>query len=151
MARRFEDVLIAAPDARELNPQGYEAGIYSATSYLALGQPELARQTCESPATPLEQYDRHMCLALADHALSRTAQAKTELGALQALKGDLGAADYAAVYAQWGDSAAALRWLATAERVYRASLVDLRVNWMLDPIRSKPEFQALERRLNFPP
>ena len=150
MARRFEDVLIAAPDARELNPQGYEAGIYSATSYLALGQPELARQTCESPATPLEQYDRHMCLALADHALGRTAQAKTELGELQALKGDLGAADYAAVYAQWGDSAAALRWLATAERVYRASLVDLRVNWMFDPIRSKPEFQALERRLNFP-
>jgi hypothetical protein len=91
-----------------------------------------------------------MCLALADHALGRTAQAKTELGELQALKGDLGAADYAAVYAQWGDSAAALRWLATAERVYRASLVDLRVNWMFDPIRSKPEFQALERRLNFP-
>jgi tetratricopeptide (TPR) repeat protein len=150
-ARRFEDVLVAVLDARALNAQGYYAGFYSATSNLALGHPELARQTCESPATPLEQDDRHLCLALADHALGRTAQAKKELGELQALKGDLGAANYAAVYAQWGDSAAALRWLATAERVYRASLVTLKVDWMFDPLRSQPQFQALEERLNFPP
>jgi len=150
-ARRFADVLVAVPDARALNAQGYYAGYFSATSNLALGHPELALQTCESPATPLEQGDRHLCLALANHALRRTAQAKKELGELQALKGDLGAVDYAAVYAQWGDSAAALRWLATAERVYRSSLLAVRVDWMFDPIRSEPQFQALEQRLNFPP
>jgi tetratricopeptide (TPR) repeat protein len=149
-ARRFEDVLVAAQDARALNPQGYYAGFYSATSNLALGHPELARQTCESPATPLDQENRHWCLALADHALGRTVQAKKELAELQALEGEQGAANYAAIYAQWGDSAAALRWLATAARVNRPSLATLEVNWMFDPIRSQPQFQALERRLNFP-
>lgn len=78
-------------------------------------------------------------------------QARKELRELQALKGEQGAANYAAVYAQWGDSAAALRWLATAARVNRPSLATLKVDWMFDPIRSQPQFQALERRLNFPP
>jgi serine/threonine-protein kinase len=149
-ARRFEDVLVAVQDVRALNPQSYYAGFYSATSNLALGHPELARLTCESPDTPLDQDDRHLCLALADHALGRTVQAKKELAKLQALKGEQGARDYARVYAQWGDSAAALRWLATAARVNRPSLATLEVDWMFDPIRSQPKFQALERRLNFP-
>jgi tetratricopeptide (TPR) repeat protein len=149
-ARRFKDVLVAVQDVRALNPQSYYAGIYSATSNLALGHPEVARQICESPETPLDEDDRHRCLALADHALGRTAQAKKELAELQARKGESGAAEYAAVYAQWGDSAAALRWLATAARVNPPSLHKLRVDWMFDPIRSQPQFQALERRLNFP-
>jgi serine/threonine-protein kinase len=149
-ARRFEDVLVAAPDARALNAESYYPGFYSALSNLVLGHLELARQACETPA-PLAQVDRHVCLALVDHALGEKAQALTELRALQALQQDLGAANYAAIYAQWGDSAAALRWLAKAEREYRASLVTLKVDWMFDPIRSQPEFQSLERRLNFPP
>jgi hypothetical protein len=120
-------------------------------SYLALGRPELARQTCESPATPLDEGDRHFCLALAYHALGKTKQATTELEQFKALDGDLGAAGYAAVYAQWSDPAAALLWLATAERLHRASLARVKIDWMFDPIRNQPQFQALERRLNFPP
>ncbi|HEX8782261.1 MAG TPA: protein kinase, partial [Steroidobacteraceae bacterium] len=52
-ARRFEDVAVAVQDVRTLNPQSYYASGYSANSNLALGHPELALQTCESPATPL--------------------------------------------------------------------------------------------------
>jgi tetratricopeptide (TPR) repeat protein len=152
-ARRFEDVLVAALHARALSEESDYAGLFIATSNLALGHPELARQTCESPPTPLDPDDRHLwhlCLALADHALGRTVQAKKELGEAQALKGEQGAADYARVYAQWGDSAAALQWLATAARVNRPSLATLKVDWMFDPIRSQPQFQALERELKFP-
>jgi len=29
--------------------------------------------------------------------------------------------------------------------------VGIKVDWMFDPIRNYPQFQALERRLNFPP
>jgi tetratricopeptide (TPR) repeat protein len=150
-ARRFEDVLVAVQDARALHAESYHASLYGAMSNLALGHPELARQACEAPPTPLEHGDRHLCLALADHALGEKAQARKELRELQALRGDLGAADYAAVYAQWGDSAAALRWLAKAERVCRANLATLKVDWMFDPVRSQPQFEALERRLDFPP
>jgi len=150
-ARRFNDVLVAVQDAKALHAEGYYAGIYSATSYLALGRPELASNLCESPATPLDEGDRHFCLALAYHALGKIKPATTELERFKALDGDISAASYAAVYAQWGDPGAALQWLATAERLRRASLVGIKVDWMFDPIRNYPQFQALERRLNFPP
>ena len=58
---------------------------------------------------------------------------------------------YAYVYAQWGDTRAALDWLATAERTRASALQNLKVRWFLDPIRNEPEFKALESRLNFPP
>jgi serine/threonine protein kinase/tetratricopeptide (TPR) repeat protein len=151
MARRFEEVLAAVQDAKALHPEGHYAGINSAKSNLALGRPQLASQTCESPATPLDEDDRHLCLALAYHALGKLQQATAELDELKARQGDLDAAYYAAIYAQWGDPAAALTWLATAERVNRASLVTLKVDWLFDPIRSQPQFQALLQRLKFPP
>ena len=106
---------------------------------------------CESPATPLDRGERHFCLALAYHALGKLKPATTELEKYMTLNGDLSAVSYAAIYAQWGDPATALLWLATGERLRRASLVGIKVDWMFDPIRNQPQFQALERRLNFPP
>jgi eukaryotic-like serine/threonine-protein kinase len=150
-ARRFEEVLAAVQDAQALHAEGNYAGIFSAQSYLALGRPELASQTCESPATPLDEDDRHVCLAIAYHALGKAKQAATELEQFKSRDGDLGANGYAAIYAQWGDPAAALTWLATAERVNRSSLATVKVDWMFDPIRGRPQFQALLQRLNFPP
>jgi tetratricopeptide (TPR) repeat protein len=150
-ARRFNDVLVAVEDAKALHAEGYYAGLYSATSYLALGHPELASTICESPATPLDEGDRHFCLALAYHAFGRIKSAKTELEEFKSRNGDLSAVSFAAVYAQWGEPDAALLWLATAERLHRASLVKIKIDWMFDPIRNHPQFQALERRLNFPP
>lgn len=150
-ARRFEEVLVAVQDAKALHAEGYYAGFHRATSYLALGRPEMASQTCQSTETPLDEGNRHFCLALAYHALGKMKQATTELEQFKALSGDLGAANYAAIYAQWNDAAAAMQWLATAERLRRASLVAIKVDWMFDPIRNQPQFQALERRLNFPP
>jgi serine/threonine protein kinase/tetratricopeptide (TPR) repeat protein len=150
-ARRFEDVLAAVQDAKALDAEGNYAGLLSAESYLALGHPALAAQTCESPATPMEEGDRHLCLALADHAIGKVNQATHELEEFKALQGDLGSAAYAAIYAQWGDPAAAMRCLATAERVNRSSLEAVKVDWKFDPIRDQPQFQALVERLNFPP
>jgi serine/threonine protein kinase len=150
-ARRFDDVQAAVQDAKALHAEGYYAGIYSANSYLALGRPELASKICESPATPLDGGERHFCLALAYHALGKIKPAATELEKFKTLNGDLSAVSYAAVYAQWGDPDAALEWLATGERLRRASLVGIKVDWMFDPIRNHPQFRALEQRLNFPP
>jgi eukaryotic-like serine/threonine-protein kinase len=150
-ARRFDGVLVAVQDAKALHAEGYYAGIYSATSYLALGRPELASKICESPATPLDGGERHFCLALAYRALGKIKPAASELEKFKALNGDLSAVSYAAVYAQWGDPDAALGWLATGERLRRASLVGIKVDWMFDPIRNHPQFRALEQRLNFPP
>jgi hypothetical protein len=80
------------------------------------------------------------------------AEAQAEVQKLRALGwGDARAVSYAYLYAQWGDTRAALEWLATAERTRAAALQSLKVTWFLDPIRNEPEFKALESRLNFPP
>jgi serine/threonine protein kinase/predicted Zn-dependent protease len=150
-ARQFEDVLGAVQDAEALHAESRYAGLFSSQSYLALGRPERAAQTCESPATPLDEDDRHVCLAIAYHALGKTKQAAAELEQFKSRDGDLGANGYAEIYAQWGDPAAALTWLATAERANRSSLATVKVDWMFDPLRDRPQFQALLQRLNFPP
>ena len=147
-ARRFNEVLLAAADAQALRPQSSLTDFLRASSNLALGNPAIAAQICESPASSLEADDRHLCLAIADRALGKIPQATQELDALRALRADLGAAKCAAVYAQWGDAAAALRSLTTAEQAARTSLLDLKVDWMFDPVRNEPQFIALERRLN---
>jgi eukaryotic-like serine/threonine-protein kinase len=150
-ARRFGDVHAAALDARARNAEVYDTGLYEALADLALGHPESALQTCQAVTEPpLLLEDKDLCLALAAHALGKLAEAKDALERLEAAKGDLGAIGYAAVYAQWGDAAAALRWLAVGERVDRSTLLHLKVDWLFDPIRSQPAFQALERRLEFP-
>ena len=151
-ARLFNEAIAAAQEAKAINPDQRSAERQITDSYLAMGRNDLARQMCESPATVIADDNRHFCLALAYHALRLPAEAQAELQKLRALGwGDARAVSYADLYAQWGDTRAALDWLATAERTRAAALQFLKVSWFLDPIRNEPEFKALERRLNFPP
>jgi hypothetical protein len=64
--------------------------------------------------------------------------------------GDTGAYDYATVYAQLGDATKALGWLETAWRLRNSSLVYVKTDFLLDPLRKEPRFQAIERELKFP-
>jgi serine/threonine-protein kinase len=151
-ARLFNEAIAAAHEATALNPDLHAAAVAVASSYMALGRNDLARQTCESPMTVIADDERHWCLAITYHALRMQSEAQVELQKLQALGwGDARAVSYADLYSQWGDTRSALDWLATAERTRAAALGTLKVAWFLDPIRNEPEFKALERRLNFPP
>jgi tetratricopeptide (TPR) repeat protein len=150
-ARRFDEAIAAAQDAKALKPEGTQIANVIFSSRLALGQTEVAKQMCESPATPIDESDRHRCLALAYHALGRQKDAEGEMMKLQALDGDSGAYEYAEVYAQWGNATAALDWLTTAERLYDMNLQGLKNSWKLDPIRGDPRFKANEKRMNYPP
>ena len=98
----------------------------------------------------MDEDDRHGCLALAYHSLGGRREADRELEALRALDGDSGAYHYAEIYAQWGEPAAALRWLTSAERLRIPDLVWLKEDRQLEPIRNESAFKAIEQRLNFP-
>jgi len=151
-ARLFNEAIAAAQEAEALNPDLRSSETLIFLSYLALGRSDLARQNCESPVTVIADDGRHWCLALAYHALRMPAEAQGELLKLRALGwGEARAVSYAGIYAQRGDTRAALDWLATAERTHAAALEGLKVNWLLDPVRNEPEFKALEQRLKFPP
>jgi serine/threonine-protein kinase len=150
-ARRYDEALVAFHDARLLDPGSHWIGFNTVSILLASGQPERARQDCESPSTPLDEDQRHYCLALAYHALGRQTDAERELGLLMALDGDRAAFWYVYVYALSGNKAAALQWLSRAEQLRDPRLQLLRVFSGLDPIRQEPQFKAIEARLNFPP
>jgi len=55
------------------------------------------------------------------------------------------------IYIALGEKDQALEWLEKAYQERAAGIVILKVDPMLDPLRSDPRFQALLRRMNFPP
>lgn len=152
-ARRFDEALAAVRDAQAIKPDGPQIGEVVAESNLALGRPSLAKRACEDTnlmTTEPERY-RHWCLALSYHALGIPVDAERELTNYQAESGEGAAYEQARLYAQWGKPIAALHWLGTAYRLRDTGIQIIKSDWMLDPVRSEPEFKALERRLNFPP
>jgi hypothetical protein len=85
------------------------------------------------------------------HQRGQLAEASARLAKLRASLGNTGAYEYAETYAQWGDENNALTWLKTAAQLRDTSLVMLKTDPLLDPVRGTPEFADIERRLNFPP
>jgi len=117
-----------------------------AEAYLANGQPEAALPLCE----PIDFWDAHVCLAIAYHALGRTAEAERQLQLVHNAMGDGGAFMYAQIHAQWGEPQAALHWLDVAYRLHDSGLDELRSSPYLAPIRGTAGFKDIERRLDFP-
>ena len=147
---RFSEELAEFKRIRALEPDARYLTVFGAYAYLGMGHPQEALDLCMSQATPLETDDRHGCLAEAYHALGRLKEAEQEFATLRAMDGDTGAVNYADIYAQWGEPAAALRWLGVAARARNPYLLFIKSDWRLDPIRDEPGFKALERQLNFP-
>jgi serine/threonine-protein kinase len=151
-ARRFGEALTVLDEAMVLSPGSHSLESLIPHTLIASGQIEKARMTCESPSMPLDEDDRHYCLALVYHTLGRQADAERELEKFKAVPGRYDEEyDLAGLYAQWGDKAAALQWLTQAERVHNFELLSMKVDWTLDPIRNEPQFKAIEARLRFPP
>jgi TolB-like protein len=148
-ARDYGEALAALRDAETLNPGSRTVQTLTIETLLASGQTETSRQLCELPATPIDEDYRHHCLALAYRSLGRQADAEREFEQLMAIGGS--AYGYAEIYAQWGNKAKALQWLAKAEQLRDPGLQSLKVNWYFDPIRSEPQFKAIQARINFPP
>ena len=63
---------------------------------------------------------------------------------------DQGSYQYAEIYAQRDDKERAFASLDRAWRIRDPGLTNVKVDPLLDPVRSDPRFAALERKLNFP-
>jgi len=64
-------------------------------------------------------------------------------------RGDAAAYDLDRIYAQFGDSEEALKWVSAAMRIHSLWLEWLKTGPLLDPLRKEPRFQAIERELTF--
>jgi hypothetical protein len=91
-----------------------------------------------------------VCLAIVYHQQGRTSEAESETAKIKESTGDAAAFQYAEIYAQWGDVPTALMWLETAYRLRDPGLAGVKTDNLLDPLRSEPRFQEIERKLKFP-
>jgi TolB-like protein/Tfp pilus assembly protein PilF len=151
LSRRYAEAQAALVDARVLSPGSEFISALVRAVRLQAGEVDQVRQGCESPSTPMKEGSRHECLAKSYHLLGRQADAQRELDKWKTLAGDDDAFDYAELYAQWGDKASALHWLAKSEQQRDPAFMALKVDPQLDPIRDDPEFKAILARMKFPP
>lgn len=92
---------------------------------------------------------RLACLAIAQHRNGNAPAAQAALAGLVAEYGDAAAYQQAQVLAQWGQGDAALEKLALARNLGDAGLTYLLIDPLLDPLRGRPELNAMLQGLGF--
>jgi len=147
-ARRYDEALAAYQDGLSLQPKDPKWPANGQLIYYALGDFEMMRAVCEGVGEAVKDFQD--CLALAYRKLGRRADAETALARFKALEGNAGAYGYATIYAQWGNTREALKWLETALQLRDPQLIDLKTEPLLEPLRKEPRFRAIERELGFP-
>jgi tetratricopeptide (TPR) repeat protein len=88
---------------------------------------------------------------MAYQALGKRAEADNELSKLMGIAGDSAAYNYAEIYAQRAEIEQGLQWLKKAEELHDPTLLIMKSDWMVDPLRDRPEFKAIEDKLYVPP
>jgi len=146
-ARRYEEAVTAFGEVISLEPEFRRVYGFRGLAYYALGDFQSARSSCENRP---DYWATQWCLELAYDKLGRHVDAEALIRKWQAEAGDSSAYQFAAVYAQWGNTAKALEWLATAMRVRDPGLGYLKIDPLMDPLRKEPRFQAVMRELKFP-
>jgi tetratricopeptide (TPR) repeat protein len=146
-AHQYSDAIVSYGNAISLNSDDWDSRALQGLAYYSFGDLERARLSCE---VYRNDFYSQMCLALTYKRLGRDQDAETEIKKIENQRGAAAAYWYASIYAQWGDKRRALSWLQTAMRLHDAVLTYLKTDPLMDPIRSEPRFQAIERALKFP-
>jgi serine/threonine-protein kinase len=150
-ARQFAEALTVAQEAKAMNLDTTQLEIVVAASYLAVKEASKTLAMFTAAAPPANERWQHFFLTMAYQALGKRAEADNELSKFMAIAGDSAAYNYAEIYAQRAEIEQGLQWLKKAEELHDPVLLIMRSDWMVDPLRDRPEFKAIEARLNFPP
>jgi TolB-like protein/Flp pilus assembly protein TadD len=146
-ARRYREAVESWTRSLDLDAGQRLVAGYRGYSYIGLGDYETARQSCDVPAP---EYSNFVCLAVADDKLGRRADADAVIAELQKTSGEGASYQFAEIYAQRGDLRRALDWLDTAYRVGDTGLHYMKVDPLVDPLRSEPRFRAMLAMVKFP-
>ena len=140
-----------AQEAKAMNLDTTRLELVVAASYLAVKEPSKTLAMFTAAAPPANERWQHFFLTMAYQALGKRAEADNELSKLMAIDGNSAAYNYAEIYAQRAEIEQGLQWLKKAEELHEPTLTIMRSDWMVDPLRDRPEFKAIEARMNFPP
>ena len=153
-ARQYDQAIAQLRKALELEPNFPQAHYFLGDAYLAKGMSNEA----------IEEYLRADVLwgnsaedvtalrkAFTSSGLKGYRQKQLELAKAQWQKSHDNELDLASLYALLGNKESALDWLQKAVEQRHVDTNSLRIDFSFDPLRSDPRFQALLRRMNFPP
>jgi TolB-like protein/Flp pilus assembly protein TadD len=147
LARRYTEAIAPCQDAIALDSREYDApGLLGFANY-ELGNFQGARTSCERRA---DTENAQICLAVTYNKLGQHTDADSMVLKLRASRGDAVAYHLGRIYAQWGNAAEALESLNTAMREHSPWIEWLKTDPLLDPLRTEPRFQAIEKALKFP-
>ncbi len=143
LARRYPDYAVQARVTLELAPENLVAKFDLAWAYALQG-------TREKTVTELNEAALISAVLLA--TLGDRAPALKQVKVVEAQRADfyVDAFWVAVVYAALKEADDAFRWLTTAYEERSASMVQLKTNPLLDPIRDDARFHQLMRRMKFP-
>jgi len=147
--RRYDEALPQFQKVQEITPQMSPHGELGSV-YREKGMyKEALGQLLQLPAGPLklgelgDTYARMGNKAAAQAAIQKLVDSSA--------KNPVGTFEVAVVYAGLGEKDRAFEWLQRAYKVHDSEMCYLKSDPRLDPLRSDPRFQALLRRMNFPP
>jgi len=148
-ARRFPDALAAFDAAVKLNPtHATEAYQRAGRIHYLMGDIQKAKAACE--AEP-DVYHLQACMPLIYEKLGQHEAARAALAIAMETQKEYSSYQWAQVYAQWDQPDKAIDWLEKGVAVLDPGVESMKVDPFLDPLRSEPRFQALQRALKFPP
>jgi TolB-like protein/tetratricopeptide (TPR) repeat protein len=139
-ARRYEGALPPLHRALEMKPKIANGNYYLGASLYQLGRYQEARAAFA--AEPQRVFSL-TGLAIVEQRLGNTKAAKAAMAALIKEDGDNSLYQQAEVFAQWGDSEAALAALERALVKRDGGLTYMPTDPLLDPVRKSPRFAAL--------
>jgi TolB-like protein len=150
-ARQFAEALTVAQEAKAMNLDTTQLEIAVAASYLAVKEASKTLAMFTAAVPPTNERWQHFFLTMAYQALGKRAEADNELAKFMAIAGNSAAYNYAEIYAQRAEIEQGLHWLKKAEELHDPALPIMRSDWMVDPLRERPEFKAIEGKLYGPP
>ena len=147
-AGRFEDALAAVRRA-EILPLADHLANRQMLASISVWQGDVAGAI--RACSPASDYRDDLCLAWAYHRIGRAEDARAEFGKAQAQVGDNAAYLYANLFAQWGQTEEALRWLRRASDLHDPGLIGIRIDPIASLLASSPARLEIERQIGLPP
>jgi TolB-like protein len=142
--RRYEAAIEAIQRALGFNRELGDAHAWIALALLQLGRGRDALAECSLETIPVLSLP---CTAIVTFQLGDTARARATLDQLVKDHGDIGLYQQAQVWAKFGEGEKAVQLLSQAYAAGDSGLIYARIDPMLDPLRSLPEFSALLTQL----
>jgi serine/threonine-protein kinase len=152
-ARRYEDAANQCRKTLDMDPNFGLAHLCIGTSYVNEGHfqegiPELQKGTDLLPGSPYSMAQLGIAYALSgDHARAREVLSKLKSPSQPYLP----AFSIAMVYAGLADKEQTIFWLKKGYEERNEDMIYMKIEPVLDPIRSDPRFQDLIRSVGFPP